>query len=329
MRSTLLWGSLGAGALAFVMTMGSVTAARADEPAALFEEGADLLSQARELWVEGTAAFNRGQLERARLLYLSAFRAQHHWQIAGSLGHTECALGRYRDAAEHLAIYLRESRDLPGADPRDRLMLALDLDKSRAHIGVLTVTAQPAGAEVLVDGAVVGRAPLADPVFVEPGRHVVEVRAPGAPSATETRELAPGKAAEVRVRLVPATAPRAVAAVPMRPPPALPPAPDRRIVLGGAATSAVLLGVGVGFTAWSNAAAGERDTYRVGCAGAAAPACGRFDDVEQRRWVTGNVAAYSFLGAGAAAVATTAYALLVPRLRRPVRVTGSGVSLTW
>jgi hypothetical protein len=320
---------LGAGALAFVMVTGASPAARADEPAALFEEGADLLSQARELWVEGTSAFNRGQLERARLLYLSAFRAQHHWQIAGSLGHTECALGRYRDAAEHLAVYLRESRDLPGADPRDRLMLALDLDKARAHIGVLSVGAEPAGAEVLVDGAAVGRAPLADPVFVEPGRHVVEVRTPGAPTITEARELAPGKTAEVRVRLQPVTAPRAAVAVPLRPPPALPPAPNRAVVLGGAATSAVLLGVGVGFTAWSKAAAGERDNYRASCAGAAAQACGHFDDVEQRRWITGNVAAYSFLGAGAAAVATTAYALIVPRLRRPVRVTGSGVALTW
>jgi hypothetical protein len=317
-----------ASVLALVMGTGWSATARAEPPAVLFEDGADLLAQARELWAEGTAAFNKGQLERARLLYLSAWRAQHHWQIAGSLGHVEMTLGRYRDAAEHLTIYLRESRDVPNVDPRDRALLAGEIARARAKIGAVTVTAEPAGAEVIVDGATVGKAPLADPVFVEPGRHVIEARLERYQSAAEARELTPGGAAEVRLELAAEPKPEAPRLVPVVQQ-ATPPAPPLRyqvnkgLVYGGAALSAVALGVGIGLTAMSNSAASERDGFRAGCNSGDHGGCSQFDSSDQRRWLTGNAAAYTFIGAGAVALATATYALVVPRIKRSPKVTGT------
>jgi len=314
----------GACAATFVFCLSVPTPARADEPAALFEDGAELLSQARALWTDGTAAYRHGQLDRARLLYLSAWRAQHHWQIAGSLGHTEAALGRHRDAAEHLAVYLRETRDLPSVEPRDRALLTAELSRALGKVGVITVAAAP-GAEVLVDGSVAGKAPLADPLFVDPGRHVVEVRLAGYRPATEARDLAPGGSAQINVKLAPAPAPPAATRIVMVPAPR-PPAPraDRRILIAGGAATAALLGVGIGFTAWSNAAAHERDGLRSGCTGGDAGVCARYDGVEGRRFVAGNVAAWSFVGAGAFALATTTYAIVAPRWRPRARLSAWG-----
>ena len=201
-------GAAAAGAFTLVVCTQWSAAARADEHAFLFEDGAELLAQARELYVEGTKAVHQGQLERARLFYLSAWRAQRHWQIAGSLGHVEVALDRYRDAAEHLSIFVRETRALPASDlrvdPRDAAILAQELDRAKAHVGTVALTVEPAGAEVLVDGAPAGRAPLADPVFVEPGLHVIEAHLDGYRAASESRDLVPGAVAQISLKLAPA-----------------------------------------------------------------------------------------------------------------------------
>jgi len=337
-------GAAAAGALALVACTQWSTTARADEHAFLFEDGAELLAQARELYVEGTKAIHQGQLEKARVLYLSAWRAQRHWQIAGSLGHVEAALDRYRDAAEHLTIFTRETRALPTADPRvdprDAAVLAQELDRVKAHVGTIALSVEPAGAEVLVDGAPAGRAPLADPVFVEPGRHVIEAHLDGYRAVSESRDLTPGAVAQVSFQLAPAP-PAAVVAAPgytvtpavalaptapppvaLRPPQRLRPV-DRAVLIGGGALTAVALGMGVGFAVRSNAVARERDTYRAGCRAAGAAACGSYNDLAQTTWMTGNAAAYSFLGAGVLALATGAYAIAVPRWQRPIKVTGS------
>lgn len=299
--------------------------ARADEPAALFDGGADLLSQARSLWREGTDAYRKGQHDRARLLYLSALRAQKHFQIAGSLGHVEFALGRYRDAAEHVSFYLRETRDLPGASPRDRAMLEQDLAAAQARIGVVIVSVEPKGAEVFVDGTSVGRAPLADPVFVDPGRHVIEARLEGYQSTADARDVTPGSRAELALRL-----PRAVAA-PRPPPmalrpvaerPAMPIAPVRGtlkdpVVIGGAAVTVVGASVGAALTGWWASLGGSGECLH------------RTDPTPcEREWATVKSASvWTFAGAGLTGLGTLTYTLLARRqlgTAKPARAIGPG-----
>ncbi|APR85896.1 Dihydrolipoamide acetyltransferase [Minicystis rosea] len=312
------------------MSLGFSTAARADQPAAAFEEGAELLAQARELWAEGTSAFNHGQLERARLLFLSAFRAQHHWQIAGSLGHVEMMLGRHRDAAEHLSMFLRESRDLPNADPRDRVMLTQELERARARIGVVNVSVDRAGAEVFVDGASVGKAPLADPVFVEPGKHLIEIKMDGYEPQLSAREMAPGATADLKLTLVPAApAPVKTAAPPLAPiaaPPAAQPwqapvvqKPNRAILYGGIAGSVVAASVGIGLAIGSGmAGAASHDCTQLrSCGDATTPAARHeeFDRLQDQKVNLGYGALGSFIGAGLIAAGTATYYAITSKKR--------------
>ena len=120
MKVTRSQRGIAAGVCALVVGLGWSAPARADESFVSLEDGSDLSTQAARPYAEATKARKLGQVERAYELYASAWRAQHHWQIAGALGHAEVALGRYRDAAEHLAIFLRETHDDGSIDPRDR-----------------------------------------------------------------------------------------------------------------------------------------------------------------------------------------------------------------
>ncbi len=335
-----------AGAFALVVCMQWSTAARADEPVASFEDGKDLLVQARELYVEGTRAVHQGQWDRARLFYLSAWRAQHHWQIAGSLGHAEAAMDRNRDAAEHLSIFVRETRDLAGVDPRDAAALARELERARARVGTVSVTVAPAGAEVLIDGVPAGRAPLVDPVFVEPGRHVIEARLDGYRSASEARDLAPGGVAPVSLRLTqipppappPVLSPRAVA-----PPAVAPPrgGPIRAVVIGGAALGVVATGVGIGLAAASSAKAAASTTCETSttCNGASTLAGRRdaFAALQDQKVALARASVGTFVGAGVVAAGTVTYALVGARRANAPRAglivypggVAASVSTTW
>jgi hypothetical protein len=151
--------------------------------------------KARELHLEADALYKQGQYARARVAYIAAWALKKHWQIAGSLGDTELKLEMYRDAAEHLAYFLRASPSQPPSAEAQKLYA-----EARSKIGMLVVTVDKAGAEVEVDGKVVGKAPLEDPVFVEPGHHVVEARA-GAALASAQVDIAVGAERPVQLLL--------------------------------------------------------------------------------------------------------------------------------
>ena len=313
---------IGVGAAALVVCSAWSAGARAEDPGGAIGDGRDLLAQARELYVEGAKAARSGHPDRARLFYISAWRAQHHWQIAGSLGHAELALGRYCDAAEHLAFFLRETRYLTTLDPRDRATIARDLERAKAKVGAVTAIVEPAGAEVLVDGAPVGTAPLADAVFVEPGRHVIEARMPGRVAAVEARDLVPGGATQVVLRLAPVAAVEPPAAQPPQQPPqplavAPPPRsiarPNRAIVIGGAVTTGVLAVVGVGLGVGSAMKASASRDCEVGTVRRGhepGRQAGRVrNQLQAQKVALGYASIGTFIGAGVIGVGTAAYAL--------------------
>ena len=101
---------VGVGALALVVCCGVERGRAGGGSRRLARDGGDLRRRPESSTSRARRPPGRGTWDRARLFYVSAWRAQHHWQIAGSLGHAELALGLYRDAAEHLAFFLRETR---------------------------------------------------------------------------------------------------------------------------------------------------------------------------------------------------------------------------
>jgi len=148
---------------------------------------------------DAIAARNAGDLKAARERLLASFRSRPRPQIAAKLAQTEFELGYYREAAEHLTYYLQQKE--PNAS--DRAMAAEMLAKATSKIGRLEVHVNEPGAEILVDGAVVGTSPLSTAVFVEPGKWIVEARKAGCVFKTVSVELLPGSTKTVSFTCTP------------------------------------------------------------------------------------------------------------------------------
>ncbi|MEP6653322.1 MAG: PEGA domain-containing protein [Myxococcales bacterium] len=93
------------------------------------------------------------------------------------IGLAEQALGRWVAADRHLHEALGVAMD-PWIQ-KNRASIAEALRVISVHIGELDIVGTPGGAEVRVDGELVGRLPLPQPVKANSGGIAVEVRAPG------------------------------------------------------------------------------------------------------------------------------------------------------
>lgn len=198
MRPALL-----AACLTVSMSLPAVGSAQPAKPASAQSEART--DQARELHVKGAALYEQGQFEKAEAAFLAAWALKQHYQIAANLGACEMKLGRFRDAAEHLAFFLREQPPTGNQDERRRTQTLFD--EARAKIGTLTIEVDVAGAEVLIDDVVIGRTPLAGPVFVEPGGRRIVARLSGRADMTRTLLVEAGMEKKVGLSLALVVAP--------------------------------------------------------------------------------------------------------------------------
>ncbi len=163
-------------AIAVAMTLLTTLACRAyaDHGPVTSQPDTALTDKARDLFNEGREQFSEGRLDRAHASFLAAWALKRHWQIAGMLGECELRLGNHRDAAEHISFALRFGANQ--ATTAEIAAMRSSFKEARKHVGELQIHVDRVGAEVLVDGSLVARTPLTDPVFVDPGMHEVEAR---------------------------------------------------------------------------------------------------------------------------------------------------------
>jgi hypothetical protein len=219
-----------------------------------------------------------------------------HWQIAGSLGDCELKLGLYREAAQHLAYFLRES-------PAERHTAAAKklYDEARAQVGAIVITVDVPGAEVTVDGKPLGKSPLGSPVFVPPGPYTVEAR-------LGTKIVSAAVDAPIGVERTVALSLKA------SPPPAPPPTTSGPSVGWLIATGVVAAGglaAGAGLTAAANGKGSEVAQFQSGMTSScftpsvsSASRCTSLHDATSSRATLSNAAEASFLVGGVFALAT-------------------------
>ncbi len=142
-----------------------------------FERGVEMVRQER--WEEGLAEFDES---------LALYPTQ-----AALYNRGLCLryLRRYQEAIETFERYLERYGDRVPASRRRGA--EEELDSMRELVGRLDLELEgPSSAEVYVDGVLTGRAPLAEPLVVGPGRHSLEVRAEGYEDFTTEFTLSSG-----------------------------------------------------------------------------------------------------------------------------------------
>jgi hypothetical protein len=169
--------------------------------------------QATALVKKGNDMRSAGDDLGALPLFVEAYRISPGPRTAAQLGLAEFNLGRWADADMHLA----ESLKAMGKDPwitRHAKTLEQALAQVKRQVGRVELTGDPEGAEVLINGKVVGKLPLPQPVRVSAGSVDLELRAPGYKRGFRTITLTGGQYQVVVMRLEPEGTPAAAASSP-------------------------------------------------------------------------------------------------------------------
>jgi len=147
----------------------------------------------------GVELRRRGDDLRALEEFQRAQSLQRSARALAQIGFAEQALGRWREAEEHLGLALADM-----ADPWIRRHREV-IEHSRAvvagHLGSLEVLGDPDGAELRIDGWPVGRLPLGRPVRVAAGRIGIELAADGYLAATRPVTITAGQLARETITL--------------------------------------------------------------------------------------------------------------------------------
>ena len=203
--------------------------------------------EAKKRHNEALASFRAGEFQEAYSGFIEAWDLQglpRVPRIAGNLGRAELKIGKNRDAAEHLAYFLREEKDLSEEDRRE---FARQLADAKAKVGTLRVEVLQAGADIFVDGQRIGASPMETELYVEPGRRKVEARL-GKLRASEELDVRAGATELAQLELaLPKQPPLLPSSASPGSPTGAPPARSRTpgFVLGGVGLIGLGAGVGV------------------------------------------------------------------------------------
>ncbi len=274
----------------------------------------------------GQAAFDRGDYAAARLAYLNVWTRGRTYDVAANLGQAELEMGLFRDAAEHLSYAIANAPPSVPAETRDAMRAMLE--QAKQEVAVLGIEGLPDGAEVLVDGRAVGNAPFDGDLYLEPGKHVVEVNLGG--QRPEQRELTGIKGERHSIVFSPPPGAQVAGtgadrggdagAQPGEPASADSSGPSWvPVAVGGTITALGLVG-GIGYALAASSKRDDRDAQLDALGGSSAcgsgtvfrDECAAIDQLDADANQYGNLAVAGFVTAGVAGVATAAY-LLWPR----------------
>jgi hypothetical protein len=178
---------------------------------------------AADHFARGLKAFDKGAFEAARAEFTAAYQLTGSWEVLLNIGVTEENLLHYNEAVHALDRYLGDGGDKVPADRRARVEAELRQIRSAAGEVSVTVKVKAAGAPVTVevDGRVVGRAPLPEPLLLPAGSHKLRASRSGDTPAEVTIDVHVGQRAEVALAPTPLPTPRPTTAdlsVDSRPP---------------------------------------------------------------------------------------------------------------
>lgn len=156
--------------------------------------------RARQHYDRGRELEDDGDLAGALVEYEQAQSLRPVFRLERHLGRVCRGLGRYLDALNHYRAFLEEGGELV---PEERRAAVLSiLAELREQLATVRLTA-PEGAEVIINGEVVGRAPLSEPLVVDPGELITEVRLEGHRPFRNALTLVRGQIHEMTIYLEP------------------------------------------------------------------------------------------------------------------------------
>jgi len=170
--------------------------------------------QAQAALREGNALLGQGRATDALMKFTEAYRLFPSPKLHYNIGQAQTLIpGHEAQAYESMSRFLNEATD---ANPELRAAAETQRHQLRAKVGLVSIVAEPADADLLVDDVNVGKASRDVPVVIGIGTHRLALKKDDAVSSPETVTISGGATSEARLVLAPAGA-----SLP-RVPPALP-----------------------------------------------------------------------------------------------------------
>ncbi len=289
---------------------------------ALAQTNASETARVTELFKSGKAAFAKGDMAEAERLFGQALAMRKSSDIAANLAQSELEQQKYRSAAEHFSWALANL--LPSATDAQRKAVETGLSKARTEVAVLRLDIRPEGSDVLVGQDNLGKSPIGNGVYVDPGEVIVSVKHDGFVALDKRVMVGKGTEQAVEITLVPkdGAAPAAAATPvidsglhtsPAAPPPSAERPAPKSLVPAFVATGVAVAGgvVGLVFTLSANSKSDDADQLRDrlnemgGCNGGTASPSDCSDLKSQRASVDSShhLALGAFVVGGVAALA--------------------------
>ena len=149
--------------------------------------------QARRLLTVGNDQFEKGQYHKALRSFSAAYRLFPSHKIDYNIAATLDALERPDQAADHYQRFLREAQKV-GATAGVSAVRDL-LARRQASLGRVNITCDADGAVVEVAGVQRGTTPMAAPIHLPPGAHLIALTRPGRAPLARTTLVTAGKEA--------------------------------------------------------------------------------------------------------------------------------------
>ena len=150
------------------------------QPAAIAEPGAettDAQVEAGESFEIGLRLLGEQNWSGALAAFEHAYDLAPHYAVLFNIGVCQKQLQRYPEALAAFERYLADGGDQIRPEKRAEAELAIaDL---RSFLSRVRIAVNVPGAEVLLDGHSLGTSPLAEPLVLGAGHHVVQARAAG------------------------------------------------------------------------------------------------------------------------------------------------------
>ncbi|WP_437960955.1 hypothetical protein WME76_15825 [Sorangium sp. So ce119] len=153
-----------------LLTEAGLTSSLLSEPSSFAQSSDAVTEVARQRYEDGVQAYDAGRFEDARTAFRQVYTLKRHPAVLLNLGQSELRSNHLEDAGNHLQQFLREHT---AATPEQRAAAEKAIADVKRRTGFIVVVADANGADISIDGVLIGKAPLPDPVFVTPGKHTL------------------------------------------------------------------------------------------------------------------------------------------------------------
>jgi tetratricopeptide (TPR) repeat protein len=189
------------------MSLASVASAQAPAPAVDAPASAppasptpEALKEAADHYQRGLSLYGEGEFVLALVEFERAYQLTPNYRVLYNIGQVRIQLGRYAKGREALEEYLKQGGASINAARTEAVKK--DLDMLAERTAMLSVLVNEPGADVAVDGRVVGVSPLTGPLVIDAGEHTLDVRKAGFYDKSSQVTLAGRDQIEVKLELL-------------------------------------------------------------------------------------------------------------------------------